>query len=319
MSSRSDRDLLYHFLAPAFLILTPFISFITHNDYSYTAPEIWICLAGLTAIPLLCGLVGIVGGWPVRVLLTAVLFCLWVYLQFDWLDASKRWPELRVLGVVALALVLAVAVRTHLSRLVTAVFATMLGSTVVLAAVDGAASRDWGPATGPERSRQTRSQLPVLVHFIFDEHIGIEGFPKDVPHGREMREFLRDFFERYRFRVFARAYSRYGNTYTSLPNLVNFSAEPIDGAFTSGSTSWRAAKDAARPYPLLSNRYFEILGREGYRIYVYRPNFIVSARHPEKIWSNARARKLVTGLRQPNRRIFQLLTGVDDLSALRQA
>ena len=72
MVSRSGHDLLYHFLAPAFLIFTPFISFVNYNDYSYTAPEIWICLAGLAAIAFLCGLAGIVGGWPVRVLLWRV-------------------------------------------------------------------------------------------------------------------------------------------------------------------------------------------------------------------------------------------------------
>ena len=40
------------------------------------------------------------------------------------------------------------------------------------------------------------------MHFVFDEHIGIEGFPEDVPPGRQMREFLRDFFGTYGFRVF---------------------------------------------------------------------------------------------------------------------
>lgn len=90
MISRSDRDLVYHFLARAFLILIPFISFATDNEYSYTAPEIWTCLAGLAAIALVSRLSGIVGGWPVRVVLTAVLSCLWLDLQFDWLDDSKR-------------------------------------------------------------------------------------------------------------------------------------------------------------------------------------------------------------------------------------
>ena len=33
----------------------------------------------------------------------------------------------------------------------------------------------------------------------------------------------------------ARAYSRYANTYTSLPNLLNFSAEPVDGALIPGA------------------------------------------------------------------------------------
>ena len=147
MVSRSGHDLLYHFLAPAFLIFTPFISFVNYNDYSYTAPEIWICLAGLAAIAFLCGLAGIVGGWPVRVLLTASLLVLWVDLQFDWWDESNPWRELQVMGVFVLALLLSFAMRRHLSRIVTAVFATMLVSTIVLAAVDGPGSRDSGAAT----------------------------------------------------------------------------------------------------------------------------------------------------------------------------
>ena len=95
MVSRPGYDLLYHFLAPAFLIFTPFISFVNYNDYSYTAPEIWICLAGLAAIAFLCGLAGIVGGWPVRVVLTASLLVLWVDLQSDWWDESIRGASFR--------------------------------------------------------------------------------------------------------------------------------------------------------------------------------------------------------------------------------
>jgi hypothetical protein len=270
MSLRADHDLLYQFSAPTLLILTPFVSFVNYNKYSYTAPEIWICLAGLAAIAFLCGVAGILGGWPVRVLLTTVLLVLWVDLQFDWLNGSTRWPELRVIGVFVLALILSFALRRHLSRIVTAVFATMLMSTVVLAAVDDPASRESGAASaesGRATSREpspARPQLPILVHLILDQHIGVEGIPEDVPHGREMRQFLRDFFETYGFRVFARAYSRYARTHNSLPNLVNFASEPVDHAFTSGDG----------PYVLLSNRYFELLGRAGYNIHVYPMGYI---------------------------------------------
>jgi hypothetical protein len=271
MILRSSHDLFYHFLAPAFLIFTPFISFVNYNDYSYTAPEIWICLAGLAAIAFLCGLAGIVGGWPVRVVLTASLLVLWVDLQSDWWDESNPWRELQVMGVFVLALLLSFAMRRHLSRIVTAVSATMLLSTVVLAAIDGPASPDSDTATAdPPRETATepgapaRPQLPVLVHLILDEHIGIEGIPEDVPHGGEMREFVRGFFETYGFRIFGRAYSRYANTYNALPNLVNFAFEPVDRAFTSGTG----------PYVLLSNRYFELLRRAGYKIHVYQPDFI---------------------------------------------
>jgi hypothetical protein len=40
---------------------------------------------------------------------------------------------------------------------------------------------------------------------------------------------------------------------------LNFSAEPVDGAFIPGGRPWRSAKDAAKPYVLLSNEYFERL------------------------------------------------------------
>jgi hypothetical protein len=269
MSLRSSHDLFYHFVAPAFIIFSSFISFISYNGYSYTTPEIWICLAGLAAIAFLCGLAGIVGGWPVRALLTAGLLVLWVDLQFDWLDEANSSPGLRVMGVFVLALLLSFAMRRHLSRIVTAVFATMLVSTIVLAAVGVPGSGDSGAATPASGAMTTepssaRPELPILVHLILDQHIGLEGIPEDVPHGREMREFVRDFFDAYGFRVFARAYSHYTNTYNSLANIMNFASEPVDGAFTSG----------AEPYVLFSNGYFELLGRAGYNIHVYRNNYM---------------------------------------------
>ncbi len=149
----------------------------------------------------------------------------------------------------------------------TAVFATMLVSTVVLAALDrpvspdsGAAAADSNRATPREPGPPAPPRLPILVHLMLDEHIGIQGLSEDVPQGRGMRRFLRDFFDRYGFRVFARAYSHYSSTYNSLPNLVNFASEPVDGAFISGEVE---------PYVLLSNRYFELLGHAGYNIHVY--------------------------------------------------
>ena len=112
---------------------------------------------------------------------------------------------------------------------------------------------------------------------MLDEHIGIEGIPDDVPHGREMRQFLRDFFDKYGFRVFGRAYSHYTDTENSLPNLVNFASEPVQAAFTSG----------VEPYILVSNRYFELLGRAGYNIHVYQSGFIDFCAAPKKYTANA--------------------------------
>ena len=52
--------------------------------------------------------------------------------------------------------------------------------------------------------------LPIFVHLILDEYIGIEGYSCRRPAWkRNARTFVRDFFEKYGFRLFGNAYSRY--------------------------------------------------------------------------------------------------------------
>jgi hypothetical protein len=70
-------------VSPPLILVTPFISFIQHNDYSYTAAEFWVCVAGLGAIGLLCGaIVPLVGIWW-RIVATAALLTLFVDVQFE--------------------------------------------------------------------------------------------------------------------------------------------------------------------------------------------------------------------------------------------
>ena len=122
MISRSRYELLYHFLSPMLLILTPFISFITYNQYSYATPEIWICLAGLVAVALLFGLAGTIGGWRARALLTAGLLVLFVDLQFNWFNPFDTEHKIYLVAVFLLSLLLSWGLRRHLSQIETAVF-----------------------------------------------------------------------------------------------------------------------------------------------------------------------------------------------------
>ena len=81
---------IFDLLSPPLILVTPFISFVTHNDYSYTASELWICIAGLVAIGLLCGAIMALGGTWLRVLGTAALMTLFTDLQFDVLE-EQPW------------------------------------------------------------------------------------------------------------------------------------------------------------------------------------------------------------------------------------
>jgi hypothetical protein len=259
MLSRSRRDLIYNLMAPVLIILTPFVSFTTYNRYSYAAPEFWICVAGLVALALLFGLAGTIAGWPARVVLTAGLLVLFVDVEFNSFERSK----LRVIGVFLLTLLLCWAIKRHLSLILTAVFATMLAATVVF----GEAQDELSPSLPAATLNDPKPQwhpVPTFVHLVLDEYIGIEGIPADVPNGKKMRAFLRDFFDKYGFRLFGRAYSRYASTYNAIPNIVNFSSEPIDAALVSDG----------EPYVLLKNTYFERMHQSDYRIHVYQSDYI---------------------------------------------
>ena len=95
-------------LSPTLILLTAFINFIRYNHYSYATPEFWICVAGLVAIGLLCGMIMALGGTWLRVLGTAGLLTLFVDFQTEWFDDQ---PALRLSAFALVMLVLCWVVR----------------------------------------------------------------------------------------------------------------------------------------------------------------------------------------------------------------
>jgi hypothetical protein len=210
------RDTLYDLLAPPLILATAFVSFVNHNEYGYAAGEIWISFIGLAAAGLLCGLVMALDGQWLRILVTSGLLTLFVDLQFEWLDPPTYLRALSLgFGVVLLCWLL----REHLSRITALVFATMLAADLLFP--DG--SGEWSAnAPAPRVDAQTMAQPtpPVVVHLIFDEFIGVEGIPAEVPHGAAVARALRSFLHDAGFHVFARAYSRFDRTENSIPNML---------------------------------------------------------------------------------------------------
>ena len=254
--ARARTGTIYDLFSPPLILITPFISFMKHNDYSYHAPELWICIIGLLAIGLLCGAIIVLGGTWLRVLGTAGLLTLFVDLQFDWFDTS---PHLWIPAFAIGTLLLCWLARAHLSRIIAPVFAIMLASTVALYALGDAA-----PAARASNRASVKSAmangLPTIVHIILDEHIGIEGIPADVQRGRETKAQLKSFFQSYGFRLFGHAYSRYESTRTSLPNMFNYASRPL----------WHDWVDGNRSVGLKSNRYFADMSRAGYEIHAFQ-------------------------------------------------
>ena len=259
MPSSPRRDLIYDLLAPPLILATPFVSFISHNEYSYAAAEIWISLAGLLAVGLFCGLVIVLGGQWLRVLVTAGLLTLFVDLQSDWLDSQKY---LRGLSLGLGSLLLCWLLREHLSRITTPAFATIL----VAGLVFQGGSSEWSVKARAQRAPAQAAPgpaLPVVVHLIFDEFMGIEGIPPEVPRGTEVAHSLRSFLHANGFQVFGRAFSRFHRTDNALPNTLNYSSVPEEGHFTRGDQKH-----------LVANRYFIQMHEKGHKINVYQPDYI---------------------------------------------
>jgi hypothetical protein len=255
-SATARKGRIYDLLAPPLILVTPFISFANHNDYSYAASELWLCLAGLTAAGLLCGAVMAIGGTWVRIIGTGGLLTLAIDLQFE---VFEEQPWIRVPACGLAMVLLCWLAREHLSRIVVPVFATMLVSTVALSGLGGA------PSATPARTHATtepvpETDLPTIVHIILDEHIGVEGIPAVGPHGEEIKELLRSFYRSHGFRLFGNAYSRYGSTRDSIPNMLNYTSQARNRAWVAGD----------RNVVMKGNRYFEDMHRLGYEIHAFQ-------------------------------------------------
>jgi hypothetical protein len=255
--ARARSSTIYDLLAPPLILITPFISFITHNDYSYSLPELWLCVAGLIALGLLCSVVMALGGIWLRVLGTTALLTRFVDLEFEEFDSL---PRLWVLAC-GIGILLFCGLREHLSRITVSVFATML---VAILVFPGSSERRSAQVQAPRAAAQERLRPapPIIIHLIFDEFIGIEGIPPEAAEGNAVRHSLRSFLLENDFQVFGRAYSRFHRTDNAIPNMLNYASVPEEAYFIEGDRNLR------------ENRYFKDMSERGYLIHVYQPDYI---------------------------------------------
>ena len=192
------------------LVLTlSFVSFIKFHDYGYGRPEVLICFAALAAISLSLGWLASRRALA-NVLILAAVIIFFVDVQFLELDfmlfGRGEFTWLGV-GFVLCALFL-YPVRAHASRLVAVTSATALMATLLMPARVGQSQE--APAAS------NRSELPLVVHIVLDEHIGINGIPADFADATLAAD-IQAFYQSNGFRVLSAAYSEFYRTETSSP------------------------------------------------------------------------------------------------------
>jgi hypothetical protein len=245
-------------ITPFLILLTPFAVFVHHHEYGFTRPEIVIALLVCAGAALLLG----AAARRSRRLEIAIIAALLTWFA----DIQLQDPAEKHL--VLLFVVLCVALwplREHAARIVSLMMATVLGTSLLPLGRVAASPSSWDQrhSASPPAAR---SELPLIVHLVLDEHMGVEGLP-DVVTRPSFKKDVRSFFVDRGFRLFGRAYSEHPSTLPSLSHLLNLA----QGRYVPDLTGPGAAPGT---YRLTRNAYFERLAQAGYTVRAHRIDYL---------------------------------------------
>ena len=240
------------FLALWLTLVAPLVAFARYHEYGLLQPELVVLYTALAGVALLGGLAIVAAGAWARVVALAAAVTLLLDLQFDFGRALVAIG----LGVLAGSWLL----RRHLSRILVSAMICVIASTLVLPV--GSAHR---PPVRKPVAPASGTDLPVIVHLILDEHIGLEGMPIEINSSREVKQSLIDFYLGHGFQLFGGAYSRYMNSYNAIPNLFNFTALTMDGYY---------ADPKEQPLIIGENAWLQALADRGARIHIYQSDYM---------------------------------------------
>lgn len=242
-------------LAPGLLLATPFLIFLRHDAYPILAPESVLALAGLFALGAALGALARRAGDPGRVLLLAALGTL----LFDVQRGASAAPFAHIAICFALLLAIGALLRRQLAPLVCVTSGAAFVATLLFSV---GAAEGFAPASPlPER----HDELPLVVHIILDEQIGVEGLPEDVDPERAHADALKRFYLERGFQLFGRAYSISTSSKLSISNLLNFE---LGAPQRSYATKRRDREEVSQ------NAYFAAMAARGYRIHVRQSDYL---------------------------------------------
>ncbi len=232
-------------------LVAPLVAFAGYHEYGLLRPELVVLYGVLAGVAVLGGAAIVLFGDWARVAVLATGVTLFLDLQFDFGKA------LVAIGLCVLACCW--LLRRHLARILVTAMAGVIAATLALPASSAHRApvrNDFAPSS---------TDLPVIVHLVLDEHIGIEGIPIEIGIGQELKESLVEFYLGHGFRLYGGAYSRYMNSYNAIPNLLNFTAETTDGHY---------ADPREQPLVIGDNAWFRALADRGARIHVYQSDYM---------------------------------------------
>jgi hypothetical protein len=234
--------------AGALMLGGPVWYYLVINHYPLARPEAIVLPMAAALVGAALTLVGWrIGGWLGTLVFAALLF-VFVDLQFD------LHTQVRTVVLFAICVALSQLFRARRSTLVCIILGVFY-----LAGLPRLVEGN----PFPERlgASSHASSLPLIIHLILDEQWGIGGFR--AAGDSVTAAFLEKFYTDRGFEIYAAAYSRWSQTKTSVPDMLN-----LGRSFAVDSTeSWRFYRPRV-------NAYFERLGKRGYSIRVFQSTFL---------------------------------------------
>ena len=243
--------------ALAMAALSPFIAFVAQHGYPLS-PEVLAVVVGVVAACCLVALALRPFPWWVSGLILASTLAV-VFEHFG--DFSLKWSLLGCLIAVWI-------LRRHVVQIVGLMFVAFNAASLISCApISGDSPVYPVPADDATvRSAGSMPATPSVIHLILDGQIGIDGFP-ELPEPNVLGSLREDLLD-HGFTVYGRAYSQYGGTRDSLPNLFNFSSATVKGEHTT------RVRSREFEVTLTHNAYLDFLDAPGRRIYVVQNSYL---------------------------------------------
>ena len=268
---KTDGGVAY-FVALTLLLAASLSTFLVANAYPLISTEAGILLAVCVAAGGALGIAVVLGARTAAALFLGATAAFCIDLIYR-LEGSKVLLVLVPVTCLALAWVL----RRHIASVVSVASAVLLVTTLVIPA-PGTDDRVRDRREVKAGAGSANGSLPVVLHLVLDEHIGIDGLPAELADSAGLRRWLTDFYVERGFRLYTGAYSEYFDTRNSLANLLNFTSE---------ADAWaHLVNGESRPYLLKESAYFKHLLARGYRLHVYQSDYMDFCRVPGVTYSS---------------------------------
>lgn len=252
------RKLHADFLAIFLILSEPYLEFSYLHRFTFEATNLYV-LSVYVAVAL--AIAALLAKFPNR-LFGSLLFTASIVLFLDLrLDLINKM-EFQILYIVIPAAAIFWIFKHNTSKILAPIFGIMLIAVLLTPAFP----RTYNANT-EQVADQTVEDLPVYIHIILDEQIGVEGIGPKIRDHEDAKNALKEFFIPNGFRLFGRAYTEFLSTKESIPRMLGIEGDD-------NQENYILYKQKLNNNVILNNGYFSLLNYIGYKIRVYQSTWL---------------------------------------------